>query len=155
LLSLSSAAKEAIWWRRFFSSIHFDIEQELIIHYDNLQTIRMLTNKSHKLSTKLRHIDIHQHWLRQEVQSKKINLKWIPTAEMAADGLTKALPKQKHDEFCRQLNLLERRPTDQSERFKSELRSGKTAETKYRDSSRPIPLPLGGCFRRHALMIRP
>lgn len=105
LLSLSTAAKEAIWWRRFFTSIHFDTEQQLTINCDNLQTIRILESDAHKLSTRLRHIDIHQHWLRQEVQAGTIKLRWIPTAEMPADGLTKSLSKQKNDTFVKQLNL--------------------------------------------------
>jgi hypothetical protein len=34
-----------------------------------------------------------------------LQIEWLPTAEMPADGLTKALPRQKHDEFVRQLRL--------------------------------------------------
>ena len=58
-----------------------------------------------QLETRLRHVDIHQHWLRQEVQEKRLLVKWIPTSQMPADGLTKALPRQKHEEFVRQLGL--------------------------------------------------
>ena len=107
LLSLSSAAREAIWWRRFFKAIHFDTEQELTICCDNLQTIQMLESNAQKLSTHLRHVDIHGHWLRQEVQQGRIKLEWIPTADMAADGLTKGLTKQKNETFMKQLNLVD------------------------------------------------
>jgi hypothetical protein len=58
-----------------------------------------------KLVTKLKHVDIHQHWLRQEVVQKNLQIQWIQTSEMKADGFTKALPRQKHQEFVRQLNL--------------------------------------------------
>jgi hypothetical protein len=60
-----------------------------------------------KLVTKLKHIDIHNHWLRQEVQNGNLLIEWISTLEMPADGLTKALPRQKHDEFVRQLGLVD------------------------------------------------
>jgi hypothetical protein len=60
-----------------------------------------------KLVTKLRHVDIYQHWLRQEVQDSKLSIEWLPTSEMPADGLTKALPRQKHDEFICQLRLVD------------------------------------------------
>jgi hypothetical protein len=56
---------------------------------------------------RLRHVDIHQHWLRQEVEARRIELKWIPTADMPADGLTKGLTKQKNDRFIEQLNLVD------------------------------------------------
>jgi hypothetical protein len=45
--------------------------------------------------------------MRQEVQAKRIQINWIPTAEMPADGLTKALPRQKHENFVRQLGLVD------------------------------------------------
>ena len=60
-----------------------------------------------KLDTKLRHVDIHRHWLRQEVQNGKIALQWLPTADMPADGLTKALSAQMHAAFVKQLNLVD------------------------------------------------
>jgi hypothetical protein len=107
LLSITFAAKEAMWWTRFFASIHFDTEQDLSINCDNLQTIRLLTKETPKLDTKLRHIDIHQNWLRQQVQNQQIRVSWIPTNNMPADGLTKPLPREKHEAFIKQLNLVD------------------------------------------------
>ena len=69
LLALTYATKEAIWWRRFFENIRFDPGHELAISCDNQQTIRLMTKESPKLTTRLRHVDVHQHWLRQEVQA--------------------------------------------------------------------------------------
>lgn len=107
LLALSRAAKEIIWWRRFFASIRFDTQQEMVINCDNLQTIRLLEQDVLKLDTKLRHIDIHQHWLRQEVQAKRVLVRWLPTADMPADGMTKQLTRQKQERFVKQLNLVD------------------------------------------------
>jgi len=50
-------------------------------------------------------VDVHRHWLRQEVKKGGITLNWTPTAAMVADGLTKALPPQKHKSFIKQLAL--------------------------------------------------
>jgi Reverse transcriptase (RNA-dependent DNA polymerase) len=105
LLSLSTAEKEVIWWRRFFKAIEFDTEQDIVIRCDNSQTMRLLEKESYSLQTKLKHIDIHCHWLRQEVQNSTIQLLWTPTNEMPADGLTKALPAQKYPGFIQQLGL--------------------------------------------------
>jgi hypothetical protein len=35
-----------------------------------------------------------------------INRKWIPTRAMPADGFTKALPCQKHEEFMKMIRLV-------------------------------------------------
>ena len=67
LLSLSTAAVEIIWWQRFFEAIGFDIEYKFTLLCDNMQTVRLLKHDTPKLDIKLQHIDVHQHWLRQEV----------------------------------------------------------------------------------------
>ena len=53
----------------------------------------------------LRHVDIHNHWLRQEVQRQSIIVQYTPSEQMIADGLTKALLKDGHEKFKRQIGL--------------------------------------------------
>jgi hypothetical protein len=107
LLAISTTAKEAIWWQRLFKSLDFDTKELLQIDCDNRQTIRLLVENSPILPTKLRHVDIHQHWLRQEVQAKRVAIQWVSTNDMPADGLTKPLTRQKHERFVRLLGLVD------------------------------------------------
>jgi hypothetical protein len=107
LLSLTHAAKETIWWKRFFRSLQLDPGHDISILCDNQQTIGLVTKESMKLITKLRHVDIHRNWVRQEVQAGRIKVDWVPTTEMPADGLTKALPRQRHETFMQQLGLVD------------------------------------------------
>jgi hypothetical protein len=58
LLSLSYAAKEMIWWRRFFTAIRFHTGEDEAILCDNQQTIRILQKDAPKLVTKLKHVNI-------------------------------------------------------------------------------------------------
>jgi hypothetical protein len=83
----------------------FKSDIPVVIQCDNKQTVDLISNANMKLHTKLRHIDIHNHWLRQEVESGRINIKWVPTGGMAADGLTKPLPRQKHEIFIKMLGM--------------------------------------------------
>ena len=85
----------------------FDLDKDLVIYCDNWQTIWLLKQETPKLKTALRHINIHQSWLRQEVQAGRIDVKWVLTAKMVADRFTKMLPSQKHAEFVRQLGLVD------------------------------------------------
>jgi len=107
LLALTAATKEVIWWQRLFKLLDFELNEDLQIHCDNLQTIRLLVDDHPLLSTKLRHVDVHQHWLRQEVQSNRIAVQWVSTSNMSADGLTKALTRQKHERFVQMLGLID------------------------------------------------
>jgi len=91
LLSISYVSREVLWWSRLFTSIGFDIKQDLTINCNNAQTVNLLKNQEPVLHTRLRHIDIQQHWLRELVQDSKINIKWVPTSKMVANRLTKPL----------------------------------------------------------------
>ncbi|EKG09276.1 Reverse transcriptase RNA-dependent DNA polymerase [Macrophomina phaseolina MS6] len=105
LLALSATAKETIWWENLFKAIYFSTGHQTKIQCDNTQTIRLLDKETYRLITKLRHVQIHSHWLRQEVQEGNISISWTPTAETIADGLTKPLNKQKHQYFLQQIGL--------------------------------------------------
>ena len=78
-----------------------------MINCDNQQTIRLLVKDLLTLMTKLKHVNIRCHWLRKQVADEKIKVTWIPTSQMPVDGLTKALPRQKHQNFVRQLGLVD------------------------------------------------
>ncbi|CAE7022001.1 Pol protein [Pyrenophora teres f. teres] len=107
LLSLSLAASQMEEWLRFFAGINLTLDRTPTIWCDNQQTVGIVTKEHDKLHTKVKHVDIHQLWIRQEVTALRINVKWVPTDRMPADGLTKVLPKQKFVEFIRQLGLVD------------------------------------------------
>ncbi|KAI1840359.1 hypothetical protein JX266_013452 [Neoarthrinium moseri] len=105
LLALTQTAKECIYLYRLMESLQLHLNEGLTIMCDNKQTIRLLVEEAARLQTKLRHIDIHTHWLRQEVQRGTVHISWVPTNQMLADGLTKALPRQQFEKFREMINL--------------------------------------------------
>lgn len=88
-----------------FHSVSFDPQHDIKIQCDNKQTVDLLVKEDPQLRTKLRHVDIHHHWLRQEVQNGRVLVEWVPTNKMVADGLTKLLPRQKHAKFVEMLGF--------------------------------------------------
>lgn len=108
LLALSQVAKEAIFTTQLLEELGVKLPSPTItIQCDNTQTIRLVTAEVSRLQTKLRHVDIHNHWLRQEVLSGKIKIEHVHSTEIIADGLTKALPYNKWNNFLKQLGLVE------------------------------------------------
>lgn len=105
LLALSSAAKQMLWFSRLFKTIDFHPDRHPIL-CDNAQTVRAMTGDE-TIQTRLRHIDIHGHWLRQEYHTGHLDVQWIPTGQMLADGLTKPLVVEKHRQFIHQLGLVD------------------------------------------------
>lgn len=108
LLALSQAAKEGIFVSRLLQELAVKLEDHRIrLLCDNAQTIRLVNDDIARLRTKLRHVDIHNHWLRQEVQRQSITVEYTPSERMIADGLTKALSKDGHEKFKRQIGLID------------------------------------------------
>ncbi|KAL8310867.1 hypothetical protein RB597_001710 [Gaeumannomyces tritici] len=106
LLALAEAAKEALFVSRMIKELGVTLDDcSIKIKCDNQQTIGLVNKDLYTLQTKLRHVDIHNHWLRQEAHAKRINVTYTPTDQMLADGLTKALAGNKMTRFRNQLNL--------------------------------------------------
>ena len=122
LLALSQAAKEGLYVRRLLDELTITLDDHRIrIECDNKQTIHLVSQEIARLQTKLRHLDIHSHWLRQEVQGGRIAVDYTPTKQMIANGLTKALPRSEFEDFVKQVNLKDISPKI-TERRAKELR---------------------------------
>jgi hypothetical protein len=105
LLGLTTAAKEAIAAIRLFRDVRLQLNEDLTIWCDNKQTIRLVNEDMMRIQTALRHVDIHHCWARQEAKKGSFEVKYLPTNEMPADGLTKALDRGKFERFVAQLGL--------------------------------------------------
>ena len=66
-----------------------------------------MTKDEPRLNTKLKHTNIHHHWLRQKVQAKQLKVDWLNINNMPVNRLTKSLIKNKYKRFIKQLNLID------------------------------------------------
>ena len=105
LLALEHVAKESTALKRFLNELRLNLGVAWEIFCDNQQTIRLVVEESERLTTRLRHVDIQNMWLKQEHAKGTFTVTYMKTSEMPADGLTKALPKQAHERFLTHLNL--------------------------------------------------
>lgn len=93
LIALSDSVKEALWLRKLI----YDIEKNqtrIIIKEDNESTIKIANNFSHSDRTK--HIDVRYYFIKDEIDSKHIQIQQCPTSFMTADIFTKALGRVLH-----------------------------------------------------------
>ena len=68
-----------------------------LIYRDNQGAIALAKNSVFHGRTK--HIDTQHHFVREKVADGMVELKYIHTSEMVADGLTKALPRNPFQRF--------------------------------------------------------
>ena len=74
-----------------------------MIHADNQGALALAKNPEYHKKSK--HIQVRYHYTRELIAAGVIELKWLPTAEMKADGLTKALPLSKFKQFIELIGL--------------------------------------------------
>lgn len=96
-MAMSAATQEAIWLRQLYAELNHGTLKPLKLFCDNQGAIKMAGIDCYRARTK--HIDIRHHFIREKINDKTIDIQYLPTNEMVADGLTKAVTKEK-TEFC-------------------------------------------------------
>lgn len=90
-MAMTEAAKEATWLQRFTAELGIrQKDRPVLLHADNQGAIALCTNPEFHRRTK--HIDVAWHYIREVVIEGRINVDYVSTKDMVADGLTKALP---------------------------------------------------------------
>ena len=100
----TQAAKEAVWLKGLLNEIRPEGGlQTVIIYGDNQGAIALAKNPLHHGRAK--HIDIQHHWVRGQISDGYIDLQYVATDKQVADGLTKALCRDKFESFRALLGL--------------------------------------------------
>ena len=115
-MALTLAAKATIWIRLLMTVLGLIKTDDtsptvnvlkrkcaIALKCDNQSAIALANNPV--LHSRTKHIDIQHHFIRNEVIDGRINLSYIPTENMVADGLTKPLTHVKFFSFIRQLHM--------------------------------------------------
>lgn len=93
-IALSDAVRDATFVHRLLQELSLATSGPITVYEDNNTTIVMANEIATKRS---KYIDVRYHHVRALVASGQVNIVYCPTADMLADALTKALPK---DRFC-------------------------------------------------------
>jgi hypothetical protein len=81
------------------------MKQELpgVLYGDNRGAVDLTkTTKSH---SKVKHIDIRHHYIRELVQTGELKVDFIRGTENPADIFTKPLPRLAHERYLSELNI--------------------------------------------------
>ena len=101
-MALTQATKEAIWLQSLLSELGF-AQGVTTIYEDNQSCIALAKNPVHHARTK--HIDVQYHFSREKVESKDIEVVYVPTEDMVADALTKALPRPRFTKLVSKMRV--------------------------------------------------
>jgi hypothetical protein len=90
-MALVSAAADARWVQQLLQELGMSDQAPIPILVDNEAVMDYCKNETN--SSRTRHFNIKYHYVRDEVAQKHIELIWVPTANQAADIMTKPLDR--------------------------------------------------------------
>jgi hypothetical protein len=79
--------------RQFMGELGYDVSGPSLLRMDNQSAIAVSKNPEHH--GRMKHLSLRLFWLRDAVQDGLISPVFVPTQEMAADILTKALDRSR------------------------------------------------------------
>ena len=91
-VALSAASQEAIWLQNLLKDFKINVEP-MKIYGDNQSSLSM--SKASKAHGRAKHIELKYHYIKDMVNSGKINVEYCPSADMIADIFTKGLPAER------------------------------------------------------------
>ena len=91
------ASEEVVWLQRLCLEIGFK-QQDVRIDCDNQSAIFLAKNPSYH--SRMKHIDVQYHFVRDMVESMKVLLEKVDTLENVVDSLTKSMSTEKFS-WCR------------------------------------------------------
>jgi hypothetical protein len=102
-LSCSHCARQVLWLRSLFEELGFPQTQPTPLYCDNQGTVTCTHDpQSH---SRMKHIDIRAHFIRDCVNNRLIDVHHIPGVENPADLLTKPLLRLTHQKWLERINL--------------------------------------------------
>lgn len=96
--------KSCLWLVKLLDQVQPKIPRPISVLCDNQATVRAVMSESSR-SEKLRHVDISLKFIRELCDRKIFEVSWISNTSMSADIFTKALEKNLHLSYCRQINI--------------------------------------------------
>ena len=97
----AKAAKEADWISKIFSQLGEPDICPIPLFGDNKGANAMVQNPVNHKGAK--HVDVADHFAREQVRRGLINVPYVNTADNLADMFTKALPPCKFNVMCRRI----------------------------------------------------
>ena len=102
-MAVMAAAQEEAWVSRQLAELGIKQTGPTRIDMDNQSTIQMTKNPEFHTWTK--HIDVQYHYICEQVATDKVQVEYVPSAELLTDELTKPLSAQAQKEKLQGLGL--------------------------------------------------
>jgi hypothetical protein len=104
-MSLARSAKQIKWMYSGMDEVGFPQPRPAVLYNDNNGAVSLTKNTKH--NSRVKHIDIRHHFIRDCVENGEIIVHYVPSSENLADVFTKPLGRIIHHRACVMLRLCE------------------------------------------------
>ena len=102
---MANATAEVVWVHKLLDELGIPHPKAACLWCDNIGAKYLSENPVFHARTK--HIEIDYHFVKEQVNLKQLDVRFISTADQVADGFTKALAVRQLNLFRSNLNLRE------------------------------------------------
>jgi hypothetical protein len=104
-MAVSRAAKQILWMYSEMEEVGYAQEKPGVLYNDISGAVALTKNTKH--NSRVKHIDIRHHFIRECVENGEISVLHVPSIDNLADLFTKPLGRVAHQHACLLLRLCE------------------------------------------------
>jgi hypothetical protein len=99
-----TCCKQVLWMKLTLIDIQVEYDEPIPIYCDNTRTISI--SKNPVIHSKMKHIPIKYHFLREQVIEKNIKVEYVGTKEHVSYIFTKPLPRESFENLRQRLGVI-------------------------------------------------
>jgi hypothetical protein len=103
-IATASCCTQVLWMKQTLKDIQVEYGEPIPIYCDNTSAISI--SKSSMMHSKMNHIPIKYHFLREHVAENNIIVEYVGTKEQVADIFTKPLPREAFEYLRQRLKVI-------------------------------------------------
>ena len=103
-IATTTCCTQVLWMKQTLTDIHVEYDEPIPIYCDNKSAISI--SKNLVMHSKMKHIPIKYHFLREHVAEKNIRVEYMGTKEKVVDIFTKPLPREAFEYLRQRLRVI-------------------------------------------------
>jgi hypothetical protein len=103
-IAATTCCTQVLWMKQTLTDIQVEYDEPIPIYCDNTSAINI--SKNPVMHSKMKHIPIKYHFLREQVAEKNIRVEYVGTKEQVADIFTKPLPWEAFEYLRQRLGVI-------------------------------------------------
>jgi hypothetical protein len=104
-IAATTAACQGVWLARLLAELKGEEADVVTLNVDNQSAIQL--SKNPVFHDRSKHIETRYHYIRECIEEDRVKIEFVSTNDQLADILTKSLGRDRFNELCTRIGLVE------------------------------------------------